>query len=90
MKKILPAVIAIVCIIILGVVFVLTDRYRPTKEKADLYKQLNVKEEEQVAIIIGNQLMESQAVLKDGVLYVSLEDCKNLFNDRFYKGENED
>lgn len=90
MKKILPAIIAIVCIIILGVVFVLTDRYRPTKEKADLYKQLNVKEEEQVAIIIGNQLMESQAVLKDGVLYVSLEDCKNLFNDRFYKGENED
>lgn len=89
-KKVLPAVIAIMCIIILGILFVLTDRYRPTKEKTDLYKQLNVVDKERVAVIIDNQLNESQAVLKDGVLYFSLEDCKSLFNDRFYKGKGED
>lgn len=90
MKKILPAIIAVIGIIILGLIFVLTDRYRPTNEKADLYKQLNVTSEEQVAVIMGGQLSEKHAVFKDGVLYVSLDDCKNLLNDRFYKGKNED
>ncbi len=89
-KKILPAIIAIVCIILLGILFVLTDRYRPTNEKTDLYKQLNVTGEEQVAVIIGDQLSEEPAVLRDGEVYIPLDDCKELINDRFYKGKKED
>ena len=92
-KKIIPVVIAIVLILVIGAVSfggMIIDKYSYSKERADLNAYYQISGETDVAIILGNEMIEERAVLFDGVYYLDLATVHKYFNERFYvdKGEN--
>lgn len=92
-KKIIPVVIAIVLILVIGAVSfggMIIDKYSYSKERADLNAYYQISSESDVAIILGNEMIEERAVLFDGVYYLDLATVHKYFNERFYvdKGEN--
>lgn len=91
-KKIIPVLIAIVLIIIVTVLSVglkLVDKYSYSKERADLEEYFSVSGGDEVAIVLGNELVEESAKLLDGVYYFDLATVRKYFNDRFYEDKNE-
>ncbi len=92
-KKIIPVIIAIVLILVIGAVSfggMIIDKYSYSKERADLNAYYQISGENDVAIILGNEMIEERAVLLDGVYYLDLATVQKYFNERFYvdKGEN--
>lgn len=92
-KKIIPVIIAIVLILVIGAVSfggVIIEKYSYSKERADLNAYYQISSETDVAIILGNEMIEERAVLLDGVYYLDLATVHKYFNERFYvdKGEN--
>lgn len=92
-KKIIPIVIAIVLILVIGAVSFggkIIDKYSYSKEQADLNAYYQISGSEDVAIVLGNEMIEERARLLDGVYYLDLATVHKYFNDRFYedKGEN--
>ena len=87
MKKMIPALVAIVLIIIIGAFAFgteLTQKYSYSNEQADVYEHFHLTDIEQVAIIENSALLEEQAVLLDGKCYFSYDTVLNHINDRFY------
>ncbi len=92
-KKIIPIVIAIVLILVIGAVSFggkIIDRYSYSKEQADLNAYYQISSDTDVAIVLGNEMIEERARLIDGIYYLDLATVHKYFNDRFYedKGEN--
>ena len=72
MKKFIPAIVAIALIIlvILGAFGVkLIDKYRYSKEQQDLNEYYNIEGENDVAIVLQNELIDTKAELIDGFYY---------------------
>ena len=91
-KKIIPVLIAIVLIIIVAVLSVglkLMDKYSYSEERADLEEYFSVSGGDEVAIVLGNEVVEESAKLLDGVYYFDLMTVRKYFNDRFYEDKNE-
>ena len=91
-KKILPVIAAIVFIFVVILFMILgkvIDKITPTDERQDLAIQYHVTSDEEVAIIYNNELIEDQAKLLNGIVYLSLDTVKNHINDRFYWDTNE-
>lgn len=87
MKKMIPALVAIVLIIIIGAFAFgteLTEKYSYSNEQADVYEHFHLTDIDQVAIIENSALLEEQAVLLDGKCYFSYDTVLNHINDRFY------
>lgn len=87
MKKKLPILILIVLILLLiaGVGFsVLYPKYSYSDERANLQEYFGLSGEEQVAIVLGDELIEEKALLRDGVYYLDLNTIHTYFNERFY------
>lgn len=94
MKKIIPALIAIALIlIVLGVNFgvKIIDRFSYSKEKQNLeeYYGLTDASEDAVAIVLQNELIDTQARLMGGKCYLALGAVQSLLNSRFYYDYNE-
>lgn len=91
-KKIIPALIAIVLIIVVaGVSFggKLLEKYSYTKERADLSAYFNMAGETDVAIMLQDELIEERARMFEGVYYLDLNTVHKYFNDRFYEDKGE-
>lgn len=91
-KKIIPVLIAIVLIIIVAVLSVglkLMDKYSYSEERADLEEYFSVSGGDEVAIVLGNEVVEESAKLLDGVYYFDLMTVRKYFNDRFYEDKKE-
>lgn len=87
MKKKLPILILIVLILLLvaGIGFsILYPKYSYSDERADLQEYFGISGEEQVAIVLGDDLIEEKAILRDGVYYLDLNTIHTYFNERFY------
>lgn len=87
MKKKLPMLIAIVLILFLlaGLAFsVFYEKYSYSDERADLQEYYGLTSEEEVAIVLGNELIEEKAICRDGVYYLDLDTIHTYFNERFY------
>ena len=70
MKKMIPALIAIVLIIIIGGVSFgtkIVEKYSYTKERADLNAYYEMSGESDVAIVLQDEIIEERARLFDGV-----------------------
>ena len=92
-KKIIPVLIAIVLILVIGAVSFggkIVEKYSYSKEQADLNAYYGMSGESDVAIVLGNEIIEERARLWDGKYYLELATVHKYFNDRFYedKGEN--
>ena len=91
-KKIIPILIAVVLIIIIGAVSfggMIIEKYSYSKERADLNSYYQISGDEDVAIVLGNEMIEERARLIDGVYYLDLATVHKYFNDRFYEDKNE-
>lgn len=98
MKKALPVLIALLLIVIIGGIAFgskLIDKYSYSKEQADLDEYFNLTDaavgeaDGNLAIVLQDELVEEQAVAKNGTVYFDLETVQKYFNDTFYvdKGE---
>lgn len=92
MKRFIPAIIAIVLIIlVIGGSFglKLIEKYSYSDEKQNLEEYYHISANDQVAIVLQNDHIEQQAKLVNGYCYMTIEDVQNLLNKRFYYDENE-
>lgn len=90
MKKIMPALIAIVLIAIIGVITFgpkLYEKYSYSQERADLYEYFHIMREDEVPIVLQDELIEEKAIMKDGRCYFDLATVHAYLNDRFYIDE---
>ena len=70
MKKMLPAMIAIVLIVVIVGISAgikLINKYSYSKERADLDEYFSLESEDEVAILLQDQRIEESARLWDGV-----------------------
>ena len=98
MKKILPVIIALLLIVVIvGAAFggKLLDKYTYSKEVADLDEYYGVTDaavgesDGRLAIILQNDMLVEQAVVKNGVVYFDLNTVRTYFNEIFYVDETE-
>lgn len=90
-KRNLAFKMSILVLIVMGIVggAFLLKRYSPSKEKADLKKYYGIEQDNQVAVIIDNQILEAKAAMFDGKPYLEYSLVRDYLNDRFYWDSNE-
>lgn len=92
-KKIIPVVVAMLLIFIIAGVTVggyLLDKYSYSKETADLYEYFGVtKDSGRMAIVLQDEMIEEQVVVKEGVSYFDMATVHKYFNEGFYADLNE-
>lgn len=92
MRKLIPALIAILLIIVIAGSAVgkyLYDKYSYSDERADLNAYFQVNGQEEVAVVLNHERMENKARMEGGQCYLSLNDVHAWLNDRFYVDYNE-
>ena len=77
-------VLAILLILMTVAAVFVFKKYSPSKERMDLDLYFQLEEENDLAIIIQNTLIEDKGIVLNGRPYVSTEVVKEYLNDRFY------
>ena len=81
---VLKALVFLVIIVgFIGGAFLLK-KYSPTKERADLNEYYGIEKENQLAVIIGNEVIGAKGLLLNGKAYVDYSVVRDYLNDRFY------
>ena len=86
-KKILPVAVAILLILLIGGGALgkrLLDKYSYSKEEADWNEFYQVSEADRSAIILQDEMVEEQALIRDGVCYFDLATVHKYMNEVFY------
>lgn len=86
-KRILPVIIAILLILVIAggaLGKVLLDKYSYSKEEADWNEFYQVSESDRSAIILQDEMVEEQALIRDGVYYFDLATVHKYMNEVFY------
>ncbi len=78
-------------VVIVGVIggAFLIKKYGPTKEKADLKEYYGIQNENQLAVIIDNEVLDAPGIMLDGKAYVEYSVVRDYLNGRFYVDYNE-
>lgn len=63
---------------------ILFQKYSYSKKKADLDAYFGITQADDVAIVLGDTIVEEKAKLRDGICYFDLSTVCNYFTDRFY------
>lgn len=91
-KKALPILVVCGLIVIIVAIMGITSlirKYTPSKERQDLNTYYNVSSDDQVAIVLNNEIIESQGKLIDGHVYLDYNFIHDTLNSRFYWDHNE-
>lgn len=86
-SRINPAAVAVLVLflaVVIALAVFLIKRYSPSKEKMDLGLYFQLEEENDLAIIVQDTLIEELGIVLNGKPYVSTEVIKEYLNDRFY------
>lgn len=86
-NRMLPVLIAVALIIVLGGIgagSILLSKYGYSDETMNLEKYFNLAAEDEVAIVLQNEHIETKAKLSQGVYYLDFDALQELLNDRFY------
>lgn len=78
------AVAAVLLILIIVAAVFLIRRYSPSSERMDLSLYFQLENENELAMIIQDTLIEEKGIVLDGRPYVSTEVVHDYLNDRFY------
>ena len=93
MKKVIPMIIAVLLIVVVGAIAFggkILDKYSYSKELADLDEYYGVTdasvgaEDGNLAIVLQDEMIAEQAVLKEGTVYFDLDTVQKYFNEIFY------
>ncbi len=85
-KKAVPVLVAIILIVVLGAVVVggyLVERFSYSKERVNLPEYFGVQEQE-LAIVLQDELLEEKALLREGRCYLTLEQVHSMCSEVFY------
>ena len=88
----IPVLLALLLILIVGggaVGMKLYEKYSYSKERMDLSEYFGIGQEWQVAMIVGDEVVEDMAVLRDGNYYLPLSFVQQNLNDKFYYDKHE-
>ena len=91
-NKMLPVLIAIALIIVIGGIgagSLVLKKYGYSDETMDLEKYFNLATDDEVAIVLQNEHIETKAKLFQGAHYLDFVSVQDLLNDRFYHDEAE-
>ena len=80
----LVATLFIIVVVLVAFVSVLIKKYTPSKEQADLQEYYHLEEEDDMALVLDQQLLEETAKYWDGQVYMKFETVQQYFNQRFY------
>lgn len=86
-RKAIPVLVAIALIVIIGGIGLGTGilrKYSYSNETMDLKKYFNIEKNDEVAIVLQNEHIETKAKLYQGVYYLDFNAVQDLLNDRFY------
>ena len=86
-SKAIPVLVAIALIIIIGGIGLGTgilSKYSYSKETMDLKKYFNIEKNDEVAIVLQNEHIETKPKLQQGIHYLDFDAVQDLLNDRFY------
>ena len=86
-KRILPVIIVILLILVIAggaLGKVLLDKYSYSKEEADWNEFYQVSESDRSAIILQDEMVEEQALIRDDVCYFDLATVHKYMNEVFY------
>ena len=86
-NKMIPMLVAIALIIIIGGIGLgsgVLKKYTYSNEKMDLKKYFSIEENDEVAIVLQNEHIETKAKLSQGIHYLDFASVQDLLNDRFY------
>lgn len=87
MKKKLPILITVVLILLVLAALAfptIYKKYSYSDERADLNEYFGLLKDDEVAIVLGNEMIEEKALLRDDVYYLDLDTIHTYFNGRFY------
>ena len=82
------ALLIILAIAAVAAIF-LWKRYGPSKEQADLKQYYGIENEDQLAVIVDDQIVEPSAIIMDGKAYLKYETVRDYVSSRFYWDPNE-
>ncbi len=91
-KRIIAILVPVVLIILIAAAALgerLIDKLSYSKEYADLNEYFGVSGGEDMAIVLGDELVEEKAKFTDGICYFALSAVSRYFTDRFYVNQNE-
>lgn len=86
-KKFIPVLVAVALIVVVALIGVSTgllEKYSYSQERADLYTYFNVVGGEETAIIYNDNLIETDALYREGHVYFPLAFVDENLNNHFY------
>lgn len=86
-KKVMPAIVAVIFVIVIGLIAVLTmviQKYIPSKDPSDLKSYYHLNEEDDMAIVFNNTITGQVCKYWDGHVYMTYEYVHDTLNERFY------
>lgn len=86
-RSILPFVVFIGLVVIVALVFGMSYRLRPTKERYDLNTFFGNPDKEHLALMVDDLLLEEQAFYEDETIYVEYGVVEEYICDRFFWDE---
>lgn len=87
MKRVIPALIAIVLIVLIAGIALggkLIEKYSYSDEMDNLEEYFGITDPNQVPILYRGEKLETKLLNKDGQLYLDLDSVHELLNERFY------
>ncbi len=91
-KKVMPAIVAVIFVIVIGLIAVLTmviQKYIPSNDPSDLKSYYCLKEEDDIAVVFNNTITGEVCKYWDGHVYMTYEYVHDTLNERFYWDGNE-
>lgn len=85
--QMIPAMIIILLILIVGgglVGKILYDKYSPSKELADTAEYFQLENDQEVAVLVNDMMLEDKGRIIDGRIYLNVETVYQYLNSRFY------
>lgn len=76
--------LVIILLLLIAAGAFLWKRYSPSKEPADLNEYYGIKQEDQLAITVNNEVVEPNGRIIDGKAYVQYETVRDHISSRFY------
>lgn len=86
-KKFLPVLVAVALIMVIGgaaLGSLVLSKYSYSDEQMDLWEYYGLSGKDEVAIVLGNEYIETKAKLYQGMYYLDFDAVQSLLNDRFY------
>ncbi len=77
------AAVIVLALIIAAAIF-LIKKYGPSDERMDLMAYYGLESEEELAVVVGDQVVEGKGIVLDGRAYVSTDIVHDHINSRFY------